>query len=190
VGFKAPTSIGNDVTWTLPSSDGSSGEVLTTDGTGNLSWGVASSSTNITLKARKNVNQNIPNNATTALTFEVEDYDTGNMFTPGDSFWTIQTTGVYLVTANAVFNTNNTGYRRIYLFNNTTPITESCNDYLPLTGTHTRMSISSVEKFSAGDSISIWVYQNSGGGISLSILKSASGDNIPTHVTCTMIASG
>jgi hypothetical protein len=39
VGFKAPTSIGNDVTWTLPSSDGSSGEVLTTDGVCNLSWG-------------------------------------------------------------------------------------------------------------------------------------------------------
>ena len=40
VGFKAPTSITSDITWTLPNSDGTSGEVLTTDGSSNLSWGV------------------------------------------------------------------------------------------------------------------------------------------------------
>jgi len=37
VAFKAP-SIANNVTWTLPSSDGSSNQVLTTNGSGILSW--------------------------------------------------------------------------------------------------------------------------------------------------------
>ncbi len=38
VGFRAPNSIASDVTWTLPDADGSSGQVLTTNGSGTLSW--------------------------------------------------------------------------------------------------------------------------------------------------------
>jgi hypothetical protein len=38
VGFKAPDNIGSDVMWTLPSSDGSTGQMLTTNGSGTLSW--------------------------------------------------------------------------------------------------------------------------------------------------------
>jgi hypothetical protein len=37
--FRAPTSIVTNVTWTLPATDGTSGQTLTTDGAGNLSWG-------------------------------------------------------------------------------------------------------------------------------------------------------
>jgi hypothetical protein len=38
VGFKAPSSLSNNRIWTLPSSDGSSGNVLVTDGSGNLNF--------------------------------------------------------------------------------------------------------------------------------------------------------
>jgi hypothetical protein len=38
VAFRAPSSIAANVTWTLPNVDGSSGQVLTTDGAGALSW--------------------------------------------------------------------------------------------------------------------------------------------------------
>ena len=38
VGFKAPTAITADTVWTLPSADGSAGQVLTTSGIGVLSW--------------------------------------------------------------------------------------------------------------------------------------------------------
>jgi hypothetical protein len=38
VAFKAPNAIAGNVTWTLPSTDGSSGTVLTTDGAGTLTW--------------------------------------------------------------------------------------------------------------------------------------------------------
>ena len=38
VAFKAPDSIGSDVTFTLPAADGSDGQVLTTDGAGNLAF--------------------------------------------------------------------------------------------------------------------------------------------------------
>src|SRR5210317_2192855 len=49
VGLKAANSIGTSVTFTLPSSDGSNGQILTTDGSGNLSFGTVSST--ITLAA-------------------------------------------------------------------------------------------------------------------------------------------
>ena len=38
VSFKAPATISANVTWTLPSADGTSGQVLSTDGSGTLSW--------------------------------------------------------------------------------------------------------------------------------------------------------
>lgn len=38
VAFQAPATVASNVTWTLPSSDGSSGQALTTNGSGTLSW--------------------------------------------------------------------------------------------------------------------------------------------------------
>jgi hypothetical protein len=38
VAFKAPDTIAADVTWTLPNADGTNGQVLSTDGSGTLSW--------------------------------------------------------------------------------------------------------------------------------------------------------
>jgi hypothetical protein len=36
--LKAPASLANDVAFTLPNEDGTSGQVLSTDGSGTLSW--------------------------------------------------------------------------------------------------------------------------------------------------------
>lgn len=41
VGFQAPAAIAVDVLWTLPGADGSVGQVLSTNGSGTLSWGSA-----------------------------------------------------------------------------------------------------------------------------------------------------
>ena len=43
VALVAPTSISSNVTWTLPSSDGTNGQVLSTNGSGTLSWSTVSS---------------------------------------------------------------------------------------------------------------------------------------------------
>lgn len=47
VGLKAPASIASDVTWTLPSTDGTNGQALVTDGSGTLSWTTAGGSVTI-----------------------------------------------------------------------------------------------------------------------------------------------
>jgi hypothetical protein len=38
VGFKAPTTVAASLVWTLPATDGSATQRLTTDGAGTLSW--------------------------------------------------------------------------------------------------------------------------------------------------------
>jgi hypothetical protein len=42
VAFQAPTTVASNVTWTLPSADGTTGQVLSTNGSGTLSWATAS----------------------------------------------------------------------------------------------------------------------------------------------------
>lgn len=42
VAFQGAATIASNVTWTLPNADGSSGQVLTTDGSGTLSWATSS----------------------------------------------------------------------------------------------------------------------------------------------------
>ena len=42
VAFKSPTTVSTNVTWTLPSTDGGSGQFLSTNGSGTLSWATAS----------------------------------------------------------------------------------------------------------------------------------------------------
>ena len=49
IGFKAPSSIESNKIWILPNSDGSSDEVLKTDGSGNLTWGKAGLDGDVTL---------------------------------------------------------------------------------------------------------------------------------------------
>jgi hypothetical protein len=43
VAFQAPSTVASNVTWTLPNADGTSGQVLSTDGSGALSWSTPSS---------------------------------------------------------------------------------------------------------------------------------------------------
>lgn len=42
VAFQAPGTVGTNVTWTLPGTDGTNGQVLSTNGTGTLSWATSS----------------------------------------------------------------------------------------------------------------------------------------------------
>ena len=41
VAFAAPATVASNVTWTLPSADGTTGQVLSTNGSGTLSWATA-----------------------------------------------------------------------------------------------------------------------------------------------------
>jgi hypothetical protein len=47
VAFQAPATVASNVTWTLPSTDGTSGQLLSTNGSGTLSWATDISGTKI-----------------------------------------------------------------------------------------------------------------------------------------------
>ena len=68
VGLKAANSIGTSVTFTLPSSDGSNGQILKTDGSGNLSFG-AGAGGSLTIAADSGSNDTVAV-GTDTLTFE------------------------------------------------------------------------------------------------------------------------
>jgi hypothetical protein len=51
IAFKAADSIAADVTWTLPATDGTSGQAIVTNGTGTLSWASIPSSANFVQKS-------------------------------------------------------------------------------------------------------------------------------------------
>ena len=49
VAFQAPATVTSNVTWTLPATDGTNGQVLSTNGTGTLAWASASGGGGLTL---------------------------------------------------------------------------------------------------------------------------------------------
>ncbi|MFN9338707.1 MAG: beta strand repeat-containing protein [Candidatus Kapaibacterium sp.] len=66
IGFKAPNAINTDIIWTLPAADGTNGQVLTTNGAGQLTW--ASGSATLQNFA-ETVNNAAPNTAVPVVQF-------------------------------------------------------------------------------------------------------------------------
>jgi hypothetical protein len=74
VGFKAPATVATNKVWTLPSTDGTSGQVLSTNGSATLSWATAGGGNNIITLSASGSSISFPNtgegNSTTNWTLE------------------------------------------------------------------------------------------------------------------------
>ena len=57
VGFQAPASIAADVLWTLPAIDGTAGQVISTNGTGTLSWATAAGGSALIAETQQTISQ-------------------------------------------------------------------------------------------------------------------------------------
>jgi len=117
VAFQAPSSITSDVTWTLPSTDGSSNQVLTTNGAGILSWTTKDISIT-TNTIDSNINY-IVFSATTSGSASPRVSDTGLTFQPS--------TGTLTVT-NIVESSS------IVYKENVLPISNALDDIMKLVG--------------------------------------------------------
>lgn len=82
VAFKAPASISTNVTWTLPSADGSANQVLQTNGSGTLAWATAATG-DVTLTGTQTLtNKTIEAGTfTNGYTEEVATANTGTTYT-------------------------------------------------------------------------------------------------------------
>ena len=58
VGFQAPATIAADVLWTLPATDGTSAQVLSTNGSGTLSWATAASGSSVITESQQVIGAN------------------------------------------------------------------------------------------------------------------------------------
>lgn len=91
VGFQAPAAVSADVLWTLPATDGSAGQVLSTDGAGILSWG--SNSTNTISQGDSSVTVT-DSGSNGTITFA----------TDGANRWVINNSGHLVPSADSTFN--------------------------------------------------------------------------------------
>lgn len=89
VGFQAPAAVTTNTVWTLPAADGTSGQLLSTDGAGNLSWAAGGGLSTVTHNAT------LTGNGTVGSPLAV---NLGNANT-----WTANQTfaGTFLITSNA-----------------------------------------------------------------------------------------
>jgi hypothetical protein len=97
VALRAPTSLSANTTYTLPASDGSPGQVLTTDGNGQLSWSWNSGGT---IFVRKTANESVTNSTTP----QADDHLYATL--PANSIWEVE---ILLRTQSAGGDANNGG---------------------------------------------------------------------------------
>jgi hypothetical protein len=122
------------------------------------------------LRVRRATLQSIPNNADTFFTFTIEDFDNDGCFTASSDTVTVQTTGVYYVSAGLSFASNATGYRSMYIMKNPSTVSDYAsifagNQVTAASAGDPALVASSVQTFTAGDTIKVMVGQNSGGAL-------------------------
>jgi hypothetical protein len=118
VALKAPASVSADLTFTLPATDGTSGQVLQTNGSGVLSFATPSSGTNTPIiYARATTATNIANDTFTKITLDDEIIDTNGVF--ASSRFTATTAGKYLIIGEVSVNMSNaTAYCATSIYKN------------------------------------------------------------------------
>lgn len=123
---------------------------------------------------RITTNQPVSNNTNTPIFWNGEDLDTdsGHSNVTNPSRYTVVTAGYYQLTPTVVWATNGSGYRQIFVAKNgdTTHRYGMNNTFvLGVSGAQVCMNISVVLGLQAGDYVEVWVYQNSGGSLDVSI---------------------
>ena len=175
VALDAPASTtGNaDINFKLPVADGSNGQVITTNGSGQLAF----TTPNIVPPAfranKASPYQAIANNSDVVITFETEDFDTNSFYDTSNSRFTPTIAGYYFVNANVGFS-NSTGeyYFAIHLFKNGTRVSRGGN-WNDGSNQNVNVRNSSIIAFNgSSDYVDVRCYQNSGGNITIN-----NGDN-------------
>jgi PKD repeat protein len=123
--------------------------------------------------------QSLTNATLTYVQWDAEDYDTDGMFTTSDNTKiTINTTGVYLVTATITFATNGTGSRLMSLMKNPSSPSDFGSAFAgcwmddPGAGAETVLSVSSPISLVATDVIRVMAFQSSGGALNIGAVPS------------------
>jgi hypothetical protein len=112
-------------------------------------------------------NQNVPNSAETAASFDTERFDTDNMWVPGTpARITIQTAGVYLIVGMLRYDVSATGDREARLLLNGSNYLGQVKTRASSAGV-AKMQVSALSKLAANDYVQLMAFQDSGAAVLL-----------------------
>ncbi|WP_186991940.1 beta strand repeat-containing protein [Constantimarinum furrinae] len=142
--------------YTFPTSDGSNGQVLTTNGSGTLSWENGSGSGSLSrVRVTLSSNQSIPLSTWQKLPFDIESFDSNNEFDTSTNAFTATTAGYYQV--NARMRVTSSVVNKIAIYVNGSPYSIASN------GTNAERSIyvESLLSLNASDTVEIYAHNSS-----------------------------
>jgi hypothetical protein len=130
-------------------------------------------------RARRSAALSFTSGSIFAVNFDVQDIDTDDMFTPTSNIFTIQTAGVYQLSASVSLNANATGQRYVALVLN--PTFSGSGDTATITAgtrlaaqansasvdTESVVTCSTLYNFAAADRIAVLYYQSSTSTLSM-----------------------
>lgn len=139
-----------------------------------------------TVSLRRDASFNLTNAANTTISWDIEEWDTDNMWVIGSpTRITINTPGIYVVTANALITSNATGLRELnFLVNGA--VVGAVNANNAVNGTNHGATLSRTWKLGIGDFLETRIFQNSGGTLTIV----ASGGHWWTNFSATWIGVG
>ncbi len=164
VALQAPASVSTDLTFQLPSTDGTSGQMLVTNGSGVLGWATSSSSfSNYRAHAYvgSSLTLSILTGSTVAIPFNTEVADPNNNFNTSTYTYTAPQTGMYYFSVNCSCTSIGILTRRIRVVKNGSN-QAGASIANSLTGTAIATSLSGVLALITGDTININLEGNIG----------------------------
>lgn len=111
--------------------------------------------------ARRNAAQSVADNTFTAVSFDTQDVDTDEMFSPTSTDITIRTAGVYLVKAYVGWSASVTSLLRAQIKVGSTVVESAWSD--ASTHAQTALAISTVRSLAASSVVTFEVYQTGPG---------------------------
>ena len=152
---------------------GTDGQVLTADSTQStgLKWANASSASTFVGVSiyDSNATKTISNNTNTAVTFDSEKFDTDGFHstTTNTSRITIPTgkAGKYLINGSVIWANNATGGRVLWIYKNGTAYARTQN--FANASEQGWVNISTIVDLAVGDYVELYVFQSSGGNLSI-----------------------
>lgn len=114
--------------------------------------------------------QSIPSGIDTPITtFNGFLINQGNaVISVSNNVFTVKVPGLYFITADVSFYNNSIGYRSMHFIASNSPTFHRGQILVPaVIGNHTMLSSSSILKLAANETVTVYVLQNSGGGLSI-----------------------
>ncbi len=164
VSFKGPATTTSNaaVQLTLPVDDGTSGQYLKTDGSGNLSWATIDNNTPACQVYMSANMTSLGNDTLTKLEFDTEDFDTDSAYDTTNKKFTVPANkgGKYLINACAYVAAGVDMYTQIHIYKNGSSVAYNYNHGSASAGGSLSNNITRIITLAATDYIEFYVATN------------------------------